>query len=228
MRNSKVVWTVAIPTAPPAGERKDEIMKVAIIGAGNVGKALATAITRAGHDVTIAAKHPEHARSAAEEIGVTPAETNSTAAAGAEIIILAVPHDAAENEVAPEIKADVVGKPVIDVTNPLKPDLSGLATDRSAAEEIQERLPEAKVVKAFNTIFASRQADPSPDIDAFVAADDEKAKQQVISLAESMGFSPLDVGPLSTARFLEGMALINIGLNAHNGWSWTSAWHLER
>ena len=203
-------------------------MKVAIIGAGNVGKALATAITRAGHDVTIAAKHPEHAQVVAQETGALPAETNAMAVAGAEIVILAVPHDAAENEVAPEIEAGVAGKPVIDVSNPLRPDLSGLATDTSAAEEIQQRLPEAKVVKAFNTIFASRQADPSREIDAFVAADDEKAKRQVISLVESMGFSPLDVGPLSTARFLEGMALINIGLNAHNGWGWTSAWHLER
>ena len=203
-------------------------MKVAIIGAGNVGRALATAITRAGHDVTIAAKHPEHAQVVAAETGALPAESNAMAVAGAEIVILAVPHDAAENEVAPEIEAGVAGKPVIDVSNPLRPDLSGLATDTSAAEEIQQRLPEAKVVKAFNTIFASRQADPSREIDAFVAADDEKAKRQVISLVESMGFSPLDVGPLSTARFLEGMALINIGLNAHNGWSWTSAWHLER
>ena len=203
-------------------------MKVAIIGAGNVGRALATAITRAGHDVTIAAKHQEHAQVVAAETGALPAESNAMAVAGAEIVILAVPHDAAENEVAPEIEAGVAGKPVIDVSNPLRPDLSGLATDTSAAEEIQQRLPEAKVVKAFNTIFASRQADPSREIDAFVAADDQKAKRQVISLVESMGFSPLDVGPLSTARFLEGMALINIGLNAHNGWSWTSAWHLER
>ena len=62
----------------------------------------------------------------------------------------------------------------------------------------------------------------------FVAADDDKAKQQVISLVDSMGFTPLDVGPLSSARFLEGMAFINIGLNAQNGWSWTSAWKLER
>ena len=50
----------------------------------------------------------------------------------------------------------------------------------------------------------------------------------MISLIDSMGFTPLDVGPLSAARHLEGMAFINIGLNAQNGWSWTSAWKLER
>ena len=140
-------------------------MKVAIIGAGNVGKALATSITRAGHDVT----------------------------------------------------------------NPLKPDYSGLATEgSSAAEEFQKRLPNSNVVKAFNTIFASNQAAPTLDIDGYVAGDDAKAKQQVISLVESMGFAPVDVGALSASRHLEGMAFINIGLNAANGWSWTSAWRLER
>jgi predicted dinucleotide-binding enzyme len=61
-----------------------------------------------------------------------------------------------------------------------------------------------------------------------VAGDDDKAKQRVISLVQSIGFAPVDVGPLSAARHLEGMAFINIGLNAQNGWSWTSAWKLER
>jgi predicted dinucleotide-binding enzyme len=61
-----------------------------------------------------------------------------------------------------------------------------------------------------------------------VAGDDGKAKQKVISLVDSMGFTPLDVGPLRAARFLEGMAYINIGLNAGNGWNWTSAWKLDR
>jgi NADPH-dependent F420 reductase len=203
-------------------------MKVAIIGAGNVGKALASSITRAGHDVTIAARHPEHARAAAEELGATPAETSAAAVADADVVILAVPYDGV-GAVASEIRDSVSGKTIIDVSNPMKPDLSGLATtDVSAAEEVQERLPDANVVKAFNTIFASNQAHPSREIDGFVAADDEKAKQQIISLVDSMGFSPLDVGPLSAARFLEGMALINIGLNAANGWSWTSSWKLDR
>jgi 8-hydroxy-5-deazaflavin:NADPH oxidoreductase len=203
-------------------------MKVAIIGAGHVGKALATSITAAGHDVTIAAKHPEHARKAANDIGATPADSNAAAAADADVVILAVPYGEAGAEVATEIRDEVAGRTVIDVTNPLKPDYSGLATDTSAAEELQRQLPEAKVVKAFNTIFASNQAQPNRDIDGYVAADDEKAKQTVISLVESMGFTPLDVGPLASARYLEGMAFINIGLNAQNGWSWTSAWKLER
>jgi len=204
-------------------------MKVAIIGAGNVGKALATSITSAGHDVTLTSKHPEHAEAAARESGATSAATNVAAVTDADIVILAVPYAGAGAEVASEIRDEVAGKTIIDVTNPIKPDFSGLATDgSSAAEEFQKLLPEAKVVKAFNTIFASNQANPSREVDGFVAADDEGAKQQVISLVESIGFSPLDVGPLSASRFLEGMAFINIGLNAQNGWTWTSAWKLKR
>ncbi len=203
-------------------------MKVSIIGAGNVGRALATSITRAGHDVTIAARRIENARAAAHDTGATPAESNAAAVNDADLVILAVPFTSAA-EVADEIREGVVGKPVVDVTNPLKADYSGLATDgSSAAEELQDRLPDAKVLKAFNTIFASNQANPNAEIDGFVAGDDGEAKQQVIGLVESMGFTPLDVGPLSASRFLEGMAFINIGLNAQNGWGWTSAWKLER
>jgi 8-hydroxy-5-deazaflavin:NADPH oxidoreductase len=204
-------------------------MKVAIIGAGNVGKALGTSIARAGHEVTITAKHPEHARVAAQEIGAQPAETPAEAISKADVVILAVPYVGAAEDVAGQIRDGVAGKTVIDVTNPMKPDFSGLATEgSSAAEEFQKRLPEANVVKAFNTIFASNQAHPSPEIDGYVAGDDDQAKQQVISLVESIGFSALDVGPLRAARYLEGMAVINIGLNAQHGWGWTSTWKLER
>jgi 8-hydroxy-5-deazaflavin:NADPH oxidoreductase len=203
-------------------------MKVAIIGPGNVGKALATSITRAGHDVTLTAKNRERAAEAAREVGATTADGNAAAVADADLVILAVPFVGAADEVSDDIRDAVAGKTVIDVTNPLKADYSGLATDTSAAEEFQKLLPDANVVKAFNTIFAANQAAPTRDIDGFVAGDDDKAKQIVISLVDSMGFTPLDVGPLRAARFLEGMAYINIGLNAQNGWDWTSAWKLER
>jgi len=204
-------------------------MKVAIIGAGNVGKALATSITRAGHEVTISASSPESAQRAAVATGVHAAPSNNAAVADADVVILAVPFVGAGAQVAAEIRDAVAGKTIVDVTNPLKADDSGLATDgSSAAEEFQKLLPEASVVKAFNTIFATNQASPSTDIDGFVAGDDDKAKQRVISLVESIGFAPIDVGPLTSARHLEGMAFMNIGLNAANGWSWTSAWRLER
>ena len=204
-------------------------MKVAIIGAGNVGKALAASITRAGHDVTISASSPDTTRAAAAEVGVAAAASNASAAADASVVILAIPYVGAGQQVADEIRDQVAGKTIIDVTNPIRLDFSGLATnDSSAAEEFQRLLPTANVVKAFNTIFAANQANPTRDMDGYVAGDDADAKQTVISLVESIGMRALDVGPLSSARALEGMAFLNIGLNAQNGWSWTSSWKLER
>ncbi|MCA1572072.1 MAG: NAD(P)-binding domain-containing protein [Chloroflexi bacterium] len=215
--------------SPSDWKGTESTMKVAIIGAGNVGKALATSISRAGHDVTISASSPDSARAAAAEVGAKAADSNAAAARDANLIILAVPYVGAGKLVAKEINGEVAGKTVIDVTNPIKLDYSALATyGSSAAEEFQKLLPTAAVVKAFNTVFAANQANPTPEIDGYVAGDDPKAKQDVMSLVESIGMRPLDVGPLSAARALEGMAYLNIGLNAANAWGWTSAWKLER
>lgn len=201
-------------------------MKIAIIGAGNVGKALAGSLQRAGHDIVLSASTPQSAEQAAGQLGVRAAESNAEAVRQANVVVLAVPYQATA-EIVPEIAEVAADRVIVDVTNPLTSDYSGLATETSAAEEIQQRLPEAKVVKAFNTLFASNQANPE-EADAFVAGDDPDAKQEVMSLADAMGMSPIDVGPLKNARYLEGMAFVNIGLNARNGWNWTSAWKLER
>jgi hypothetical protein len=204
-------------------------MKVAIIGAGNVGQALATSLVRAGHDVSLSASTPESARAAASAVGASAATSNASAAADADVTILAVPYIAAGQAVADEIRSAVAGRTVIDATNPIRADYSGLATSgRSGAEELQASLAGASVIKAFNTIFAANQANPTADIDGYVAGDDAAAKATVMGLVESIGFSPVDVGPLSAARHLEGMAWLNIGLNATNGWGWTSAWRLDR
>lgn len=203
-------------------------MNIAIIGAGNVGKALGSSLIRTGHEVTIAAASAESAQAAATEIGSGSSANAAAAADGAQIVILAVPY-AARDSVAAEIAGVTDGSVIIDVTNPINADYSGLATDgTSAAEELQRLLPKANVVKAFNTIFATNQADPKPEIDGYVAGDDAKAKQTVIDLVTSLGFTPLDVGPLSSARHLEGMAWVNIGFNMATGGSWSSAWRLQR
>lgn len=204
-------------------------MKVAIIGAGNVGTALATSITRAGYDVTISASSPQSAQAAARRSGATAVASNTAAVGDANIVILAIPYVEAGEQVAVEIADASAGRVVIDATNPLKLDFSGLAVDgSSAAEEFQKLIPKASVVKAFNTVLASNQAHPNRDIDGFVAGDDPDAKQTVLDLVEKVGLNPVDVGPLTAARYLEGMAYLNIGLNAKNGWDWTSAWRLER
>lgn len=207
-------------------------MKVAIIGSGNVGRALGTSLTRAGHDVTLTANDPKHASDAASEIGASSNASNVDAILGADFVILAAPYAVVRDEVAPEIIDAVRGHVVIDATNPLTADYTGLATEgSSAAEQFQSLLPGSTVIKAFNTVFASVQADPSANegtVDGYVAGDDDDAKQRVLSLVASIGLTPLDVGPLSSARYLEGMAFINIGLNASNGWGWNTIWRLER
>ena len=205
-------------------------MNIAIIGAGNVGKALTGSAIRAGHSVTVSSKNGESARQLAEETGARAAASDREAAEAADVVILAVPYGAVD-EVLGDVGAALAGKVVIDATNPIKADYSGLATDdTSGAEEIQAKAPGARVVKAFNTAFAARQADPKVAgglrVDGFVAADDADAKATVLGLVEAIGFNPVDAGGLAMARYLEGMAWLNITLQMNNGWSWQAGWKL--
>jgi predicted dinucleotide-binding enzyme len=200
-------------------------MDIAIIGTGNVGKALGSSLVRAGHNVTFAATNPEHATEAASGLGVQAAATSNEAIDGADLVILAVPASAL-GAVAKEIGASAAGKVVVDVSNRPTPDPAGAST--SLAEELQAQLPGSKVVKAFNTAFASRQADPSISgiaADGFVAGDDEPAKKTVLDVVESIGFRPVDAGSLAAARTLEGMAWLNITRNLAGG-TWQDAWVL--
>jgi len=204
-------------------------VKVAIVGAGNVGTALTNAAIKAGHEVTITARSTESARSTAEKTGAHSIASTSDAVGGADIVILAVPY-AALDEVVSDAGDALHGKIILDVTNPVAPDLSGRLTEgTSAAQEISDRVPDAQVFKAFNTLFASRMADPDVDgtpVDGFVAGPDGASKQTVLGFVESLGFRPIDAGPLPLAGALEDMALLNMGLNARQGLSWQSGWKL--
>ena len=102
-------------------------------------------------------------------------------------------------------------------------------TDPSNAERLAAWLPDAHVVKAFNTLFASNQADPIADgvqLDGFVAADDEAAKATVLELVRSIGLNPVDVGPLARAQQLEELAFLNIALNVTGNGDWQCGWKL--
>jgi predicted dinucleotide-binding enzyme len=198
-------------------------MDIAIIGAGNVGTALAGAFARAGHHVTLSATHPEHAAKAAQATGTGSAGTNQEAVAAGDVVILAVPGTAFDAIVG-EVGDKLAGKVVVDVSNRPTPDPSGAGT--SMAEELQARIPNASVIKAFNTAFATRQADPTLDgvaVDGFVAGDDAEAKRTVLDLVESIGFRPVDAGSLASSRTLEGMAWLNIS-RAIEGGTWQDAW----
>ncbi len=206
-------------------------MKIAIIGSGNVGKALAGSFVRAGYNPTISSQHSENATAAAAATGATAAATSAEAVRDADVVVLAVPYDALL-AVVDGLGDGLNGKVVVDATNPLRADYQALAAEvegTSAAEQVQARAGGAKVVKAFNSALAARQAEPSIDgtpIDGFVAGDDEQAKATVLELVRSIGFRPIDAGPLEAARALEALALLNITLQLRNGWTWQTGWKL--
>jgi len=200
-------------------------MKIGMIGAGNVGSAISRASTRAGHDVTITAKDTEQAAKVAEQAGAKAVRTNAEAVSNADMVVFAVPFDAI-NEILRELDGRLKGKVVVDVSNRFSPEeLNG----PSNAEQIQERVGDTPVIKAFNTIFASHQDNPKADgikLDGYVAGDDPRAKQMGLKFMESLGFRPIDAGPLAMARALEGMGTLNISLNMANSWPWQTGWKL--
>ena len=202
-------------------------MKIAVIGTGNVGSALGGSFVRAGHDVTFAARDAVKAAGIAEAAGGRVALNPTAAASGAEVVVLAVPSTALA-AIADELAPFVAGKIVIDPTNPLTPGYSGLTTagGPSGAERLADSLSGAHVVKAFNTLFATVQADPGTHgttVDALIAADDDGAAEAVEALASSIGFRPVRVGPLAAARELESLAFLNIRLQLIAGGAWQTS-----
>ena len=179
-------------------------MKVAVIGAGNMGTGLARSLV-AKHEVAVGSRDPEKAQSVARELGAAGGAGYADAVADAEVVFLAVPWPAVEDTLAQV--GDLSGKVLVDITNPYVGGKLQLHENTSNAEEIQKRAAGAHVVKGWNTIF-SPIAQSGPDFDGqaasvFLASDDDEAKQTVASLARDMGYDPIDCGPLANARDLE-------------------------
>lgn len=123
---------------------------------------------------------------------------------------------------------DLSKKIIIDISNPITPDFQSLLIGHttSAAEEIQKLAPQAKVVKAFNTIFAQllpTEARAGKTLQVFVAADDAGAKAEVSALVKSLGFDAVDAGPLINSRFIEPIGEMNIHFGYFLGWGPVSA-----
>lgn len=189
-------------------------MNIAILGAGAMAKGLAQSISRAGYDVAVGARDTAKASDLAADIGRgVQAASIRGAADTADIVIVAVPYGAARDTLA--AAGDLAGKIVIDITNPMKADFSGLAIGHvtSAGEEIQKAAPDAHVVKAFNTIFAHLLTHPKPGakrLTVFYAGDNADANERVRTLIERIGFRAEYAGPLHHARYLEPLAALNI------------------
>lgn len=189
-------------------------MKVAIIGTGNMGSGLASALAGAGHEVIIGARDLVKAAALADQIGHGTVGGGIGAAAKlAEVIVLALPFTAAAD--ALKQAGDLFGKVLVDISNPISADYKELIIGHttSAAEEIQKLAPQAHVVKAFNTIFAqllAPQARLGKSVQTFISGNDEAAKATVTELAQAIGFEVLDAGPLSNSRFLEPIGEMNI------------------
>ncbi|GAA1452271.1 NADPH-dependent F420 reductase [Nocardiopsis tropica] len=193
---------------------------ISIIGLGNMAGALAGRALAGGNDVEIIGRDPAKAEELAAALGGATAGAAGAAPTG-DIVVLAVPYASAAAVVGEHGDA-LSGKVVIDITNPLTPDLTGLATPdgSSGAQEIAKAAPDgAHVVKAFNTLFSHvLAADPveGRPLDVFIAGDDPQAKARVAAFIESMGMRPMDTGQLSMARALENAGLLELGLVAHS------------
>jgi 8-hydroxy-5-deazaflavin:NADPH oxidoreductase len=190
-------------------------MKLAIIGAGNVGGALGEGWARAGHEITFGVPNPSDAKHQAAAAGAGGARVASVAEAidGAEAIVLAVPWPAVGDAVA--ACGDLTGRVVIEAVNPLVPGPDGLELavgfDTSAAEHIAALAKGAKVVKTMNQIGFAVMAHvagyAAPPV-MFAAGDDAEAKKLALGLVAELGFEARDAGPLKMARLLEPLAML--------------------
>ena len=192
---------------------------ISIIGLGNMASALADRALAGGNAVEIIGRDPAKAKELAAALGGATVGTAGTAPAG-DIVILAVPYASAAAVIS-EYGDALHGKVIIDITNPVTPDMTGLVTPdgSSGAQEIAKAAPaDADVVKAFNTQFshvlAAGPAEGHP-LDVFIAGDDAQAKARVSAFIESLGLRPLDVGGLEMARWLEGVGPLTMGLARH-------------
>jgi len=190
-------------------------MNITLIGAGNMGIAFSKRLAAAGHTVRVTSRDLAKAQSLASAYPNVTAAAPADALGNSQVVIVATSYPDAVS--ALQAMGPLNDRIVVDITNPLTADYMGLTLgfETSAAEEIQKALPGALVVKAFNTVLAQVLAEGpafanSQTVPVFFAGDDERAKQTVRALVESIGFKAIDAGGLKNARYLEPMAGLNI------------------
>lgn len=206
-------------------------MQITVIGAGNMGSAFVKQLVRAGHQVKVTARDIGKAQQVAAANPGAIAVATAGAADSADVVVLATGYGDAVD--ALNAVGNLAGKTVIDITNPLTPDYMGLTIghNTSASEEIAKAVPQAKLVKGFNTVFAQVLAEGADlgngqKVNVFLASDSAEAKDASKHVAESMGFVVVDAGGLKNARYLEPVAGLNIylGYGAGLGTAMAPAW----
>jgi predicted dinucleotide-binding enzyme len=204
-------------------------VKITIIGAGNMGRAIGTRAIAGGNEVEVLDRNPDDAKALAEELGESAAAIDQDAPFGGEIVVIALYYPSTL-EATQQYRDQLAGKVVVEISNPVDVQTwDRLATSGvlSAAEEAAERLPQrTPLVKAFNTTFANTLVAgevAGQQLDVLIAGDDEGAKRKVAQLVEGGGMRPIDVGPLMRARELEHFGLLNITIQEPMGWGYQSA-----
>jgi predicted dinucleotide-binding enzyme len=202
-------------------------MDITIIGTGNMARGIATRALAGGNTVTLLGTTEDKARALAGEL---PGDVHAGAVGdriSGDVVVLAVWYQALDDVLA-RYGDQLTGKIIVDITNPVDPQTYAPLTVEagSAAQEIAQKAPSARVVKAFNTTFAGSlvegQVGGQP-LDVFVASDDEEAKATVRELAESGGLRVLDAGPLAHARQLEGAGYVHMAIQPGLGGTYASA-----
>lgn len=198
-------------------------MNIAIIGSGRMGSGLGRIWAQKGHRVFFSfSRDPKKLEILAKSNPHCGAGTPAEAVAASEVVLLSAGWTMVDEALRAAGAMD--GKVLIDCTNPLKPDLSGLTVGltTSAAEEIARRVPRSKVVKAFNTVFAEVYHSETRLFGSRIPSmlfcgDDAGAKSLVSRLIIETGFEPVDAGPLASSRYLEPLAMLMIQLGRKQG-----------
>jgi predicted dinucleotide-binding enzyme len=210
---------------------RGDVTSVSIVGAGDMGSAIAGIAAKAGAAVQIIARDEAKARALAAEIGGSSGVIGDPLTGS--IVVLALPY-AALSDVLGVYRLALSGRVVVDICNPI--DLAtfdGLVVpaDGSAAREIATLVPAARVVKAFNVNFAATLTTGTVGISpvtVLVAGDDPDAKAAVIALVRAGGLQAGDAGSLNRARDLESVGLLQVTMAAREMISWAGGFAVAK
>lgn len=202
-------------------------MKIGILGSGDVARSLAAGFLERGDDVMLGTRDPEKLAQWLDEHAKARVGSFADAAAFGEIVVLALLGSAVVSVIEQAGAHAFDGKVVIDATNPLKFGESGpqlfVGFDDSLGERVARALPNARVVKAFNTVGAPEMVRPSFDggpPSMFVAGDDAAAKQTVSDILRDFQWDVVDLGGIESARYLEPMCMAWVVFGIRR-----NAWH---